>query len=148
MRSQHIRYFDIVLFSHLGVFGLTERDSGFEEAGLVRYFWTGERIDGRRWITRKADIDTIPVYVRGGTILPLAAAAECTDQLGTANFTLKVYPNALGQAVGEIVDRQRRLSFEARQKEDAIEVSVPQGPADPMVELPLGFPRSEVVIRH
>jgi alpha-D-xyloside xylohydrolase len=115
-------------------------------AGIWYDFWTGERIEGRRWINREADIETIPVYVRGGTILPLAAAVQCTDQLTTNGFTLKVYPDIQGQALGEILNGQHLVSLEARQKDQAIVVIVPLGLADTAVELPPGFPRSEVVI--
>lgn len=114
--------------------------------GIWYDFWSGERIEGRRWITRAADMETIPVFVRGGTILPLAAAAQCTDQLSTSGLTLKVYPDAEGRAAGEMLDGQRRLSLEARQKETAYEVIVPPGLADPVVELPPGFPHAQVVI--
>jgi alpha-D-xyloside xylohydrolase len=115
-------------------------------AGPWYDFWTGEWIEGRRWLTREADIETIPVYVRGGTILPLAAPAQCTDRLATDNFTLKVYPDMQGQAAGEILDGQRRFSLEARRKEQAIAVVVPPGLAHSVVELPPRFLQSEVVI--
>jgi alpha-D-xyloside xylohydrolase len=114
--------------------------------GIWYDFWTGERIEGRRWIHREADIETIPVYVRGGTILALAGAAQCTDQLTTDGLALKIYPDAEGRAAGEILDGQRRLSFEARRKEGAVEVTVPPGLAGLVVELPPGFQRVELVI--
>ena len=79
--------------------------------------------------------------------LPLAAAAQCADQLSTDGITLRVYPDTEGRAAGEILDGQRRISFEARQKEDAVEVSVPPGVVNSVVELPPGFPRSEVVAK-
>jgi len=66
-------------------------------AGVWYDFWTGERVEGGRWITREANIETTPVYVRGGTILPLAAPAQCTDQLSTDGLTLRVYPDAEGR---------------------------------------------------
>jgi alpha-D-xyloside xylohydrolase len=116
-------------------------------AGIWYDFWSGERSDGGRWITREADIETIPVYVRGGIILPLAAAAQCADQLSTDGITLRVYPDTEGWAAGEILDGQRRISFEARQKEDAVEVSVPPGVVNSVVELPPGFTRSEMVVK-
>lgn len=118
-------------------------------AGIWYDFWTGECIEGGHWITREAHIETIPVYVRGGTILPLADAAQCTDQLRTDRLTLRVYLNAEGRAAGEILDGQCRLSFEARQKQDAaVGVRVPPGVVNSVVELPPGFTRSEVVVKN
>jgi len=116
-------------------------------AGIWYDFWTGKQIEGRRWINREADIETIPVYVRGGTILPLAATAQCTDQQDTTGFTLKVYPDFQDHAVGELVDGQHRVSLEACRKDQAITVIVPPGLTDLVVELPPGFPESKVVIK-
>jgi len=116
-------------------------------AGIWYDFWTSERIEGGRWITREADIETIPVYVRGGTILPLAVPAQCTDHLTAAGFTLKIYPDEQDEAAGEIVDGRHHVSLEARRKEQAIEVRVPPDIVNSVVELPPGFPRSEVVAK-
>lgn len=117
-------------------------------AGIWYDFWTGKRIEGRCWITREADIETIPVYVRGGTILPLADPAQCTEQLSSVRLTLKVYPDIQDNAAGEIIDGQHHISLEACRKEQAISVMVPPEVADSVVELPPGFPRPEVVIKE
>jgi len=52
--------------------------------GVWYDFWTGERHQGGREISRKVDLETMPLYVRAGAILPLGSvkqyAAEKTDQ--------------------------------------------------------------------
>jgi alpha-D-xyloside xylohydrolase len=44
-------------------------------------FWTNERIHGGQSITANAPIDTIPLFVRAGSILPLGAPVENTTQV-------------------------------------------------------------------
>ena len=43
-------------------------------------FWTGNAVQGGRWITAEPDLDTLPVFVREGTLLPLQELdARVTD---------------------------------------------------------------------
>jgi alpha-D-xyloside xylohydrolase len=61
-------------------------------------FWTDERVDGGRYITRTVELDTIPVYVRAGAIIPLGP--ECShigDEVPEA-LTLEVYIGAEGSS--------------------------------------------------
>ncbi len=43
-------------------------------------YWTNERLHGGQWIEASAPIDTIPLFVRAGSILPLGAPVENTSQ--------------------------------------------------------------------
>ena len=58
-------------------------------------FWTIERVKGGQIITVAAPIDTIPLFVRAGSIVPLGAPVENTHQL-QAIAQLRVYPGADG----------------------------------------------------
>ncbi|HUV71060.1 MAG TPA: TIM-barrel domain-containing protein [Terracidiphilus sp.] len=63
-------------------------------AGVDWYnFWTGERLKGGQTIEVSAPIDTIPLFVRAGSILPLGSAVENTHQAQTIEKIL-VYPGA------------------------------------------------------
>jgi alpha-D-xyloside xylohydrolase len=56
-------------------------------------YWTNERVGGGQTITVSAGIDTIPLFVRAGSILPLGSPIESTrDQQSIAK--LRVYPGA------------------------------------------------------
>ena len=59
-------------------------------------FWTGERLHGGQHVTVAAPIDTIPVFVRGGSILPMGSAVESTEDNQTI-AKVRVYPGADGQ---------------------------------------------------
>jgi len=56
-------------------------------------FWTNERIKGGQTVTAAAPIDTLPLFVRAGSIVPLGAAVESTHQQ-QAIAKVRVYPGA------------------------------------------------------
>ena len=75
--------------------GATSREV-YLPAGTDWYnFWTNERVKGGQMITVAAPIDTIPLFVRAGSIVPLGAPVESTHQL-QAIAQLRVYPGADG----------------------------------------------------
>ncbi len=76
--------------------GATTR-SVYLPAGADWYnFWTNERLHGGQRLTVAAPIDTIPVFVRAGSILPLGTAVESTaDPQKIAE--VRVYPGADGR---------------------------------------------------
>ncbi|MBZ5586373.1 MAG: DUF5110 domain-containing protein, partial [Acidobacteriia bacterium] len=57
-------------------------------------FWTGERLEGGREIERKVDLETIPLYVRAGSILPLGPVKQYADEQVDAPLAVTVYPGA------------------------------------------------------
>jgi alpha-D-xyloside xylohydrolase len=58
-------------------------------------FWTNERIHGGLFVTASAAIDTIPIFVRAGSILPLGSPVESTNEKQTI-AKVRVYPGADG----------------------------------------------------
>lgn len=62
-------------------------------AGVCWYeLRTGECHAGGQTLQVHAPLDTVPVFVRGGSILPTAAPVQHTDELPAAPLTLTVYP--------------------------------------------------------
>jgi len=57
-------------------------------------FWTGERLDGGREIDRPVDLETVPLYVRAGSILPLGPVKQYVDEKVDAPLTLSIFPGA------------------------------------------------------
>jgi alpha-D-xyloside xylohydrolase len=75
--------------------GATSREV-YLPAGADWYnFWTNERLQGGQRVRVKAPIDTIPIFVRAGSILPLGAAVENTEEK-QAIAAVRVYPGADG----------------------------------------------------
>lgn len=57
-------------------------------------FWTGKRYAGHTTMEAEAPLDRLPLYVKAGTILPLAPVVESSSQLEGKELTLQVYPGA------------------------------------------------------
>jgi len=64
--------------------------------GVWYDFWTGERVEGGRELTRPVDLETMPLYVRGGAILPLGPVKQYADEPVAAPLEITVYPGADG----------------------------------------------------
>jgi len=65
-------------------------------AGVEWYnFWTNERFEGGQTITVSSPIDTIPLFVRAGSILPLGSAIENTEQKQDI-AKIRIYPGGDG----------------------------------------------------
>lgn len=58
-------------------------------------YWTNERIKGGQVITAAAPIDTIPLFVRAGAIVPMGAAV-LSGQQSQSIASVRVYPGADG----------------------------------------------------
>ncbi|MDP9049437.1 MAG: DUF5110 domain-containing protein, partial [Acidobacteriota bacterium] len=61
-------------------------------------YWTNEKLHGGQTVTVNAPIDTIPLFVKAGSILPLGAAVESTYGK-QAIEKMKVYAGADAQFV-------------------------------------------------
>jgi alpha-glucosidase/alpha-D-xyloside xylohydrolase len=59
-------------------------------------FWTNERLDGGREITRPVDLATMPLYVRAGAMIPMGPVRQYVDEPSDAPLGLTVYPGADG----------------------------------------------------
>jgi alpha-glucosidase (family GH31 glycosyl hydrolase) len=57
-------------------------------------FWTGTRIEGGREIERAVDLETIPLYVRAGSILPLGPVKQYTGEKVDQPLEVMVYAGA------------------------------------------------------
>jgi alpha-D-xyloside xylohydrolase len=65
-------------------------------AGTAWYnYWTNERLQGGQTVDVAAPIETIPVFVRAGSIIPIGAPVESTHQQ-QAIERIRIYPGADG----------------------------------------------------
>jgi alpha-glucosidase (family GH31 glycosyl hydrolase) len=79
--------------------------------GKWRDFWTGQAVEGRRYVHRPVDLGTIPVYVRAGAVLPFGPVKQYITEQTTAAMTLRVYGDEPGR--GEIYEDDG-LTFDYR----------------------------------
>ena len=61
-------------------------------------FWTGQKHEGKQFVLRATPLETVPLYVRAGAILPMAPPSVRTDDTLKGPLTLKVFPDANGEA--------------------------------------------------
>jgi alpha-glucosidase/alpha-D-xyloside xylohydrolase len=59
-------------------------------------FWTKEAMEGGREITRDVDLETIPLYVRAGAVLPMGPVKQYTGEKVDEPLTVWVHPGADG----------------------------------------------------
>jgi alpha-glucosidase/alpha-D-xyloside xylohydrolase len=57
-------------------------------------YWTNERFEGGREISRAVDLETMPLYARAGSILPLGPVKQFVDETSNQPYALIVYPGS------------------------------------------------------
>jgi alpha-glucosidase/alpha-D-xyloside xylohydrolase len=75
--------------------GATTR-SVYLPKGLWFDFWTEERQQGGREVSREVDLETMPLHVRAGSILPFGPLKQYTSEVVDEPLTLVVYPGTDG----------------------------------------------------
>jgi alpha-glucosidase/alpha-D-xyloside xylohydrolase len=64
--------------------------------GLWHDFWTETTNEGGREIYRTVDLETMPLYVRAGAVVPLGPVKQFVDEMVSEPATLVVYPGTNG----------------------------------------------------
>ena len=99
-------------------------------------FWTEERVEGGREVQRSVDLETMPLYVREGAIIPMGPVKQYTAQKVEGPLTLTVYSGADGHASlyeddGTTFDFERgesmRLLFHWHDSERRLSLSLAPG---------------------
>jgi alpha-glucosidase/alpha-D-xyloside xylohydrolase len=64
--------------------------------GIWYDFWTNEKHSGGREVTRPVDLETIPLYVRAGAIVPMGPLKQYTAEKVDGPLDISVYPGTDG----------------------------------------------------
>ena len=75
--------------------GATERKLYLPQ-GTWYDFWTNEKCEGGREVIRQVDLETIPLYVRAGAIVPMGPLKQYTAEKVDGPLDVSVYPGANG----------------------------------------------------
>ncbi len=62
-------------------------------------FWTGEKLTGGQTVNKQVPIDIMPIYMKAGTILPLAEKVQYATEKKWNNLELRIYAGANGEFV-------------------------------------------------
>jgi alpha-glucosidase (family GH31 glycosyl hydrolase) len=76
--------------------GATSRDV-YLPSGAWYDWWDNSRHNGGTTVTRKVDLETMPIYVRAGSIIPVDPVRQYLAQPVTEPMTLKIYSGANGE---------------------------------------------------
>lgn len=71
--------------------GIGKRRSVYLPAGEWYDYWSDERMEGGLTVEAKADLETLPLFVRAGSIVPLGPDVQYADEQPEAMIVLKVY---------------------------------------------------------
>jgi alpha-D-xyloside xylohydrolase len=78
--------------------GVAKSRSVYLPAGTGWFdFWTNQVYAGGQTLTAAAPLETIPLFVRAGTLLPLTEVMQFTDEIPDAPYELRIYPGADGE---------------------------------------------------
>jgi alpha-glucosidase len=55
-------------------------------------YWSGARVPDGKGLSIQPQLDTLPVFVREGTILPMEPLTQSTEETPQGALTLRVYP--------------------------------------------------------
>jgi alpha-glucosidase len=67
-------------------------------------FWSDERLTGGKDVTAAAPLDRVPLYVRGGSIVPTTVAMNYVGEKPWDPLRFEVYPDATGTAEGSLYE--------------------------------------------
>jgi alpha-glucosidase (family GH31 glycosyl hydrolase) len=59
-------------------------------------FWSSERVEGGRKITVTAPLDTLPIFVKAGAVVPIDPIRQYTSEPVDSPTTLEIFPGADG----------------------------------------------------
>ena len=72
-------------------------------AGVWYDFWTGQKYEGGRAISVETPLETMPLFVRGGAIIPMGPVMQRTDERPLDDLTLLVYPGGSTESGARVI---------------------------------------------
>jgi alpha-glucosidase len=67
-------------------------------------YWTGKQFTGGRSISVEAPLETVPLFVRGGAIIPMGPEMNYVGEKPADPLTFDIYPDAAGRAAGSVYE--------------------------------------------
>lgn len=101
--------------------------------GLWFNYWTGERAEGGRAVEVPVDLQTLPLFVRGGAIIPLRDYTRTLELGSNQVLTLELFPQGNseftlyeddGLSLGYLDDQIARTTIRSIQKGSALSLTI------------------------
>jgi alpha-D-xyloside xylohydrolase len=74
-------------------------------------YWTDQQLDGARWITYDAELETLPLFVRAGAAIPMGPELQYANERPWDPLRFEVYPGSEGVTEMDLTDDHRVLHF-------------------------------------
>lgn len=74
----------------------TDKRMVYLPEGVWYDYWTGARLTGPAWFVKDVPLDTCPVYVKGGSIIPVMEPQSYVGEKPLEELMLEVYPGEGG----------------------------------------------------
>jgi alpha-glucosidase len=123
--------------------GLTSRRVYLPEGTWIDY-WTGKMITGGSVISADAPLETVPMYVRAGAIIPMGPEMNYVGEKRFDPVTFSIYPDAKGEAATTLYEddgespaykqgvfRRTNVSVSKSGNGFQVKVSAPEGSYNP-----------------
>ena len=59
-------------------------------------YWNNNRLEGGSNAVREVDLETLPLYIKAGTILPMGPVKQYAQETSSEPLILRIYPGADG----------------------------------------------------
>jgi len=113
-------------------------------AGLWYDYWTNKRYNGGTMIAVDAPLDVVPMFVRGGAIIPTGPALNYVGEKPADPITFNIYPDDSGSASTTLYEddgmspaykqgafRRTAINVRRGQRGFAVSVAAPEGSYNP-----------------
>jgi alpha-glucosidase len=107
-------------------------------------YWTGQQLPGARTIHVDAPLQTVPLFVRGGAIIPMGPEMNFVGEKPADPLTFTIYPDAQGKAQTSLyeddgtspayrngVSRRTEIGYQRSAAGGEVNVSAPVGTYQP-----------------
>ncbi len=116
----------------------TNRRRVYLPAGTWLDFWTKEVMAGGRWLEVEAPLEVLPLWVRGGAILPMGPVQQYVDEKPLHPLTIELYaPEGQGQftifgeaPLGHSIDARPAIPITYRRHGRELQVEIGQTPGE------------------
>ena len=109
------------------IFDTTGERSVYLPAGTWYDYWTKERLTGPKHIVCRAPLDTLPLYVKGGAIIPMGPAMNYVGEVPCSPITLDVYPEGISRFTIHDDDGDTEIRVRAESAQIDVEIDESQG---------------------
>jgi alpha-D-xyloside xylohydrolase len=83
-------------------------------------YWTDRRFEGGRWITYDAELETLPLFVRAGAVIPMGPELNYVNEKAWDPLSFDVYLGSEGVTEMEVADDHRQLRLQLAVNEQSV----------------------------